>query len=99
MTIKVFNKIKDIIGPFKARLISNELGLSLNTLESNLAPDKAENLSKLLISLKKENMVKSNINRLIKVGCYRGSRHKFNYPVRGQRTRSNAKTAKRIKHK
>jgi len=35
-----------------------------------------------------------NINRLKEIGCYRGLRHKKNLPVRGQRTRSNARTRK-----
>jgi len=35
-----------------------------------------------------------NIKRLIDIGCYRGLRHKMGLPVRGQRTRSNARTRK-----
>ncbi len=38
--------------------------------------------------------VGSNINRLINIGCYRGIRHKIGLPVRGQRTRCNARTRK-----
>jgi len=34
------------------------------------------------------------INRLKEIGCYRGSRHRRSLPVRGQRTRSNARTRK-----
>jgi small subunit ribosomal protein S13 len=33
-----------------------------------------------------------NIKRLIEIGCYRGLRHRRNLPVRGQRTRTNART-------
>ena len=33
-----------------------------------------------------------DIKRLIEIGSYRGSRHRFNLPVRGQRTRTNART-------
>ncbi len=36
--------------------------------------------------------VQMNIKRLIEIGCYRGLRHKMNLPVRGQRTRTNART-------
>ncbi|MCX7704801.1 MAG: 30S ribosomal protein S13 [bacterium] len=36
----------------------------------------------------------SNISRLIEIGCYRGLRHKRSLPVRGQRTRTNARTRK-----
>lgn len=35
-----------------------------------------------------------NIKRLIEIGCYRGLRHLANLPVRGQRTRTNARTRK-----
>jgi small subunit ribosomal protein S13 len=99
----VYNSLINFIGPFKALKICQELGISKNTKEANLALDKAENLSKLLIILKKEkeennvNIIKNNINRLIKVGSYRGSRHRLGLPVRGQRTRSNAKTTGKIK--
>lgn len=38
--------------------------------------------------------VSMNIKRLIEIGCYRGQRHRKNLPVRGQRTRTNARTRK-----
>ncbi len=38
--------------------------------------------------------ISSSINRLINIGCYRGIRHKRGLPVRGQRTRCNARTRK-----
>ena len=40
------------------------------------------------------NIVKLNIKRLMDLGCYRGLRHRRNLPVRGQRTRTNARTRK-----
>jgi len=42
--------------------------------------------------LKRE--ISANIRRLIEIGCYRGMRHKKGLPVRGQRTRCNARTRK-----
>jgi small subunit ribosomal protein S13 len=36
--------------------------------------------------------VQMNIKRLMEIGCYRGLRHRRNLPVRGQRTRTNART-------
>jgi len=42
--------------------------------------------------LRKE--VTLNIKRLQEIGCYRGSRHKKSLPVRGQRTKTNARTRK-----
>ncbi len=38
--------------------------------------------------------VQMNIKRLMEIGCYRGLRHRRNLPVRGQRTRTNARTRK-----
>ena len=38
--------------------------------------------------------VQMSIKRLIDLGCYRGSRHRKGLPVRGQRTRTNARTRK-----
>ena len=38
--------------------------------------------------------VQMNIKRLIEIGCYRGLRHRRNLPTRGQRTRTNSRTAK-----
>ena len=35
-----------------------------------------------------------NIKRLIEIGCYRGRRHRMGLPVRGQRTKTNARTRK-----
>lgn len=36
--------------------------------------------------------VSMNVKRLVEIGCYRGTRHKTGLPVRGQRTRTNART-------
>lgn len=38
--------------------------------------------------------ISMNIKRLIDIGCYRGIRHKLGLPVRGQRTKTNARTRK-----
>ena len=37
---------------------------------------------------------RENIKRLIDIGCYRGQRHRLGLPVRGQRTKTNARTRK-----
>ncbi len=42
--------------------------------------------------LRKE--IAMNIKRLMEIGCYRGIRHRLGLPVRGQRTRTNARTRK-----
>jgi small subunit ribosomal protein S13 len=41
--------------------------------------------------------VSMNIKRLIEIGCYRGIRHRRNLPVRGQRTRTNARTRRGVR--
>jgi small subunit ribosomal protein S13 len=41
--------------------------------------------------------VQLNVKRLIEIGCYRGMRHRRNLPVRGQRTRTNARSRKGVK--
>lgn len=42
--------------------------------------------------------VRQNIQRLIEIRCYRGIRHQRNLPVRGQRTRTNARTRRGPRH-
>lgn len=42
------------------------------------------------------NKVKTDIKRLMEINCYRGVRHKRHLPVRGQRTKTNAKTRRRV---
>jgi small subunit ribosomal protein S13 len=54
--------------------------------------EEIENNYKVEGDLRQE--VASNIRRLIEIGCYRGIRHKRGLPVRGQRTRCNARTRK-----
>ena len=51
-----------------------------------------ENEYKVEGDLRKE--IAMNIKRLIEIGCYRGVRHRLGLPVRGQRTRTNARTRK-----
>lgn len=51
-----------------------------------------EKREKIEGDLRKE--VTMNIKRLVDIGCYRGFRHKRKLPVRGQRTRTNARTRK-----
>uniref|UniRef100_A0A7C3RKY5 Small ribosomal subunit protein uS13 n=1 Tax=Dictyoglomus thermophilum TaxID=14 RepID=A0A7C3RKY5_DICTH len=54
--------------------------------------EEIENNYKVEGDLRQE--IASNIRRLIEIGCYRGIRHKRGLPVRGQRTRCNARTRK-----
>ncbi|HHZ03575.1 30S ribosomal protein S13 [Acetomicrobium hydrogeniformans] len=60
--------------------------------EINRLQREIENNYKVEGDLRRE--VNANIKRLIDIGCYRGLRHRLGLPVRGQRTRTNARTRK-----
>jgi small subunit ribosomal protein S13 len=64
----------------------------LTDAEVNLLRDYISQKFKVEGDLRRE--VQLNIKRLIEIGCYRGLRHRRNLPAHGQRTRTNARTAK-----
>lgn len=53
-----------------------------------------ENITRLTVEGDLRREVQMSIKRLIDLGCYRGQRHRKGLPVRGQRTRTNARTRK-----
>ena len=53
-----------------------------------------ENVQRLTVEGDLRREVQMSIKRLMDLGCYRGVRHKKGLPVRGQRTRTNARTRK-----
>lgn len=82
---------------------SRKICLELNIFKKrviNLTNEDISNLSIILkrfllgINLKKK--IISDINKLIYIKCYRGTRHKKKLPVRGQRTRTNSKSSRKI---
>ena len=54
--------------------------------------DEIENFHKVEGDLRRD--VALDIKRMVEIGCYRGVRHRKNLPVRGQRTKTNARTRK-----
>ena len=87
------------IGRYRAKEIIAKLGLDPNMKAKNLSSDDIAKLSSLLQAdytlegdLRRE--IQNNIKRLISIHSYRGLRHRLGLPVRGQRTRSNARTRK-----
>jgi len=87
------------IGRSKANRILQEAKIdkdkkvkSLTEEEVNRIRQIIETREKIEGDLRKE--IAMNIKRLIDIGCYRGMRHKRKLPVRGQRTRTNARTRK-----
>ncbi len=86
------------VGRPLAQKILTKVGIAWNKKMGDLSEgelDKIREELKLYIiegDLRRE--VSSNIKRLQDIGCYRGSRHKKRLPVRGQRTKTNARTRK-----
>jgi small subunit ribosomal protein S13 len=64
----------------------------LTEVEVNLLRDLIEKQQRVEGDLRRE--VSLNIKRLVEIGAYRGLRHRRSLPVRGQRTRTNARTRK-----
>ena len=84
------------IGPTLSQRILDRTSVSPDTKVSDLTEDEVNRLRELIDreyrvegELRKE--VNLNIKRLIEIGSYRGSRHRYALPVRGQRTRTNAR--------
>lgn len=87
------------IGLTSSRKILEVAGVNPDTRVKDLTEDQISNLRKVIENsytvegdLRREIAMK--IRRLIEIGCNRGRRHKANLPVRGQRTKTNARTRK-----
>ena len=104
-TKSVYFGLKYVYGIGKSRsfLICKKLGFSSNFKVKNLSDEQVNQISKLVESL---NFALANDlkrlkllakQRLISIKSYRGLRRKKGFPVRGQRTHTNARTAKRIR--
>lgn len=92
------------IGKFHALVLCNFLNFGIDCQVNELTQSQ---IHKLLKQIEKNNLVIENelhkkkldfISQLIKLKSYRGRRHIFNLPVRGQRTRTNASTIKKTKY-
>ena len=87
------------IGPTRARAIVTKAGIDPARKAGELNDEEITKIAAILQSdyriegdLRRE--VSQNIRRLIGIGSYRGSRHRKGLPVRGQRTKTNARTRK-----
>ena len=87
------------IGPHRARLILEKTGVTPETRVHKLTD---EDVAKLRGCIEEDYTVEGslrgeinmNIKRLVDIGSYRGLRHRRGLPVRGQRTKTNARTRK-----
>lgn len=86
------------VGRVRARAICKEIGFEHSLRTDGLTDDQMVKIRNALEGFKVEGdlrrEVSQSIKRLMDMGSYRGSRHKKGLPVRGQNTRSNARTRK-----
>jgi small subunit ribosomal protein S13 len=88
------------IGRTKAREVLKAAGISLDKRSDALDDAESRRIREVLeqMGLKVEGdlqrEISMNIKRLMDLGCYRGLRHRRSLPVRGQRTKTNARTRK-----
>ena len=87
------------IGQPTATKICRETGVDPDVRVKDMSEEDVAKLREyidhhLIVEGDKRREVQLNIKRLIEVGCYRGIRHRRGLPVRGQRTKTNARTRK-----
>ena len=87
------------IGRKSSNRILNEANVNPDTRVRDLTDDEVSRIRDVIAkSQKVEGDLRSeialNIKRLIEIGCYRGIRHRLGLPVRGQSTKTNARTRK-----
>ncbi len=87
------------IGPHTARLVLKEAEIEPDVKAKDLTEDEVSRIAGVIdrnyqVEGAARRAVTANIARLRDIGCYRGLRHRRGLPVRGQKTRSNARTRK-----
>ena len=87
------------IGRTSSNRILTEAGVNPDTRVKDLTDDEVKKLAAIIADsqvvegdLRRE--IAMNIKRLQEIGCYRGIRHRKSLPVRGQKTKTNARTRK-----
>lgn len=86
------------VGPTRAKNICAAVGISPSTKVKELSEDQLEAIRAEIGNFSVEGdlrrEVSMSIKRLMDMGCFRGIRHRRSLPVRGQRTKTNARTRK-----
>ena len=87
------------IGSSTAEAILSKAGIDESTKVEHWTDDNIKTISRIIADeYKTEGQLRSevqlHIKRLMDIGCYRGLRHRKGLPLRGQRTRTNARTRK-----
>lgn len=86
------------IGRSTAQQICEQAGVDANTRVKDLSESEVNKLRGIIDNLKVEGDLRrdisNDIKRKMEIGCYQGIRHRRGLPVRGQRTKTNARTRK-----
>jgi len=87
------------VGMTTSKKVLAQAGVNPDTRVRNLTEEEINRLREVLernyrVEGDLRRIVSASIQRLIEIGCYRGLRHRRGLPVRGQRTRTNARTRK-----
>src|SRR3984885_14652357 len=88
------------IGPTTSKRLLERSGIDPSLRVKNMSEDDEKRLRDAIDALQLRvegdlrREVQGNIKRLMDIGCYRGVRHRRGLPVRGQRTKTNARTRK-----
>lgn len=87
------------IGKHTSQQILKEAGIDVNTKAGKLTEDELSRITQIVdrnyvVGGQLRRQIAQNIARLRDINCYRGFRHRKGLPVRGQRTRTNARTRK-----
>ncbi len=87
------------VGPTKAIEILTKAKIDPAMRASDITPDQISQITKILqndliVEGDLRRSISADIRRLQQINCYRGIRHRRNLPVRGQRTKTNARTRK-----
>ena len=86
------------IGLPTSQKILKDTGINPDTRVKDLTEDEVNSIRNIVKEMTIEGDVRRevalNIKRLVEIGCYRGIRHRKGLPVRGQKTKTNARTRK-----
>ncbi|MTI80761.1 MAG: 30S ribosomal protein S13 [Firmicutes bacterium] len=87
------------VGKSTSQKILSQTGVNPNTRVRDLTEEEANRLREyvdknIMVEGDLRREVSLNIKRLMEIGCYRGLRHRRGMPVRGQKTKTNARTRK-----
>lgn len=87
------------IGRSSSRTILQKAGINRDTHVKDIPEGDLDKIRKVIdteytVEGNLRSSVRMNIKRLMDIGCYRGLRHRRGLPVRGQRTKTNARTRK-----